>query len=79
MEEIKAGKLYMSFGDVHLYENHIKTAKSQLEKVPLLFSKLNIKNSYLLQNVNMLRLLKAEDFEIIGYESHEKLNYEMVA
>lgn len=77
--QITAGKLYMSFGDVHLYENHIETAKLQLLKTPFLFPKLKIKNMHLLQNINALQLLKAEDFEIINYNSNEKLNYEMVA
>lgn len=69
-----AGKLYMSFGDVHLYENHINIAKIQLERTPFLFPELKIKKEIL-----NLQDIKYDDFEIINYKSHDKLNFEMVA
>lgn len=70
----EAGKLYMSFGDVHLYENHVETAKKQIERTPYLFPELKIKN-----NITDINNISCENFEIIGYESHDKLNFDMVA
>jgi thymidylate synthase len=69
-----AGKLYMSFGDVHLYENHVEAAKMQLERTPFLFPELRIKKEIL-----NFQDIKSDDFEIINYKSHDKLNFEMVA
>jgi thymidylate synthase len=68
------GKLYMSFGDVHLYENHIKTAKSQMNRIPNAFPKLKINKT-----IYDLNDIESSIFEIVNYNSHDKLAYEMIA
>ncbi|ATZ80769.1 bifunctional dihydrofolate reductase/thymidylate synthase [Bodo saltans virus] len=68
------GKLYMSFGDVHLYENHVDTAKIQLQRAPYLFPTLKInKKIYDIDDID------SSIFEIINYTSHDKLVYDMIA
>jgi dihydrofolate reductase/thymidylate synthase len=68
------GKLYISVGDVHLYEQHIEVAKQQINRTPYLFPKLNIK-----KQIKNIEELSCEDFEIIGYKSHPKLTAIMIA
>lgn len=70
----KPGKLYISVGDVHLYEQHIEVAKEQINRVPYLFPKLKIK-----KQITKIEELSYEDFEIIGYKSHPKLAATMIA
>jgi thymidylate synthase len=68
------GKLYISFGDIHLYESHIEPIKNQLNNIPFLFPKLNIK-----KNITDIKNVSYEDFEIIDYVSYSKINMEMIA
>jgi len=72
--KLYAGKLYMSFGDVHLYESHIESAKIQLNNIPYMAPSIKIKKS--IENVNELT---HNDFEIQNYGSHDKINYDMIA
>jgi thymidylate synthase len=72
-EIFKPGKLYISVGDVHLYEQHI-VVKEQINRTPYLFPKLKIK-----KQIKNIEELVYEDFEIIGYKSHPKLSAVMIA
>lgn len=76
LKNLKPGKLYISFGDVHLYNEYTEIAKEQLKNIPFMFPKLNIKKQISLENINEIT---NNDFEIIGYNSHQKLNATMIA
>ncbi len=62
---LEPGEFVHTFGDAHLYNNHIKQAKLQLEREPkkLPIMKLN-------PNVKSLFDFKYEDFELIGYDPY---------
>jgi thymidylate synthase len=63
--DLKPGAFVHTFGDLHLYSNHLEQAKLQLsrEPRPLPAMKLN-------PEIENLRDFKFEDFELVGYEPH---------
>lgn len=63
------GDFVWSGGDVHLYSNHLEQAKLQLTREPLPLPKLVIK-----RKPDSIFDYKFEDFEIVGYQSHEKIS-----
>lgn len=62
---LKAGEFVHSFGDVHLYNNHLEQARLQLTRdfraLPLM--KIN-------PEVNDIFKFKFEDFELLNYDPH---------
>jgi thymidylate synthase len=62
---LKPGDFVHTFGDLHLYSNHVEQAKLQLtrEPRPLPQMKLN-------QAVKNIDKFKFEDFELVGYDPH---------
>lgn len=67
-------KLTLSLGDCHIYETHVDAVKTQLERTPFPFPKLNIKTK--ITDFNELRF---EDFELIDYKYHPPIKADMVA
>jgi thymidylate synthase len=69
---LKPGEFVHTFGDAHLYLNHLEQAKLQLtrEPYPLPRMKLNpaVKNIF---------EFKYEDFELINYQSHPHIKAEV--
>jgi thymidylate synthase len=65
---LEAGEFIHTFGDVHLYSNHIEQAKLQLSRqpFPLPVMKLN-------PEVKDLFDFKFEDFNLAGYQSHPSI------
>tara|TARA_B110000967_G_C18889209_1_gene566142 strand:+ start:690 stop:1568 length:879 start_codon:yes stop_codon:yes gene_type:complete len=62
-------------GNAHIYENHIETLKIQIEREPLPFPKINIKNCR--ENINDYTIDDIEWTE--PYKYHEKLKMDMSA
>jgi thymidylate synthase len=61
-------------GNCHLYEEHIEPMKDVLNRTPYEFPTVSIKN--IRENINDYQV---EDFEVIGYKSHEVIKMKMVA
>ena len=59
-------------GNAHIYDDHIETLKSQIERKPYQFPKINILNKH--DDINDYKL---QDIEITGYESHKSLQMNM--
>ena len=57
-------KLVMSFGDAHIYSNHIEAVKTQLKNTPYRFPKLSIE---LPEN----KIIEAKHIKLYDYKSHE--------
>jgi len=61
-------------GNCHIYEEHLESIKEQLEREPFEFPTLEIINKR--ENINDYIV---DDFQIIGYKSHEAIKMKMVA
>lgn len=61
-------ELIISYGDLHLYKNHIDQAKEQLSREPKNLPSLRFK-----QDIDDIFKFKFEDIELIGYEPHPSI------
>lgn len=70
--ELEVGEFIHSFGDLHIYENHVEQVKTQLCRTPFPLPTLNIHpmmkgaNPYLLSTM-------IYDFALVNYKHHPKL------
>lgn len=62
---LEVGEFVHTFGDVHIYSNHVEQIKEQLSRKERPFPTLQIKE--LKENISDYDL---EDFEIVGYDPH---------
>lgn len=69
------GKLYLTFGDAHIYENHIDAAKKQIERKPYYFPKLEF-NPKIPDNFFNLDI---DDFKLKDYNHQSPLKIKMIA
>jgi thymidylate synthase len=70
---LEARELVVSIGDAHLYENQIEAAKGQLRRKPFAFPKLILHGEQ-----KTIDDFKFEDFELVGYKSHEPIKVPVV-
>jgi len=63
--ELEPGEVVHSFGDLHLYANHLEQARLQLTRAPRAAPRLIIHR----RPASILEY-RYEDFEIVGYEPH---------
>ena len=69
---LKSGEFIHTFGDAHVYKNHVSALQEQLNREPKPFPKLQIK-----RRVANIEDFKFEDFEVLGYEPHGKISMDM--
>jgi thymidylate synthase len=62
---LKVGDFVHTFGDAHLYLNHLEQAQTQLAREPRELPKMIIN-----PEVKSIFDFKYEDFELIGYDPH---------
>lgn len=70
---LKPGEFIHTFGDVHIYSNHFKQVKKQLERTPKRFPKVKINPK--IKNIDKFKL---KDIKLIGYKSHPRIKAEIV-
>lgn len=63
--DLKPGTFVHTFGDLHLYSNHLEQAKLQLTRDPRLLPQMKINPA-----VKTIHEFKYEDFELVGYDPH---------
>lgn len=63
--DLEVGDFVHSFGDVHIYTNHIEQVKLQLTRDPKPLPQLKIN-----RNAKDIFSFQFEDFEIVNYEAH---------
>lgn len=72
-----AGKLIMSLGDTHIYEQHIEAVEQQLKRKPYPLPK--IKFNKKLKSLDDLNHFELSDISIFDYTSHGALKAPMIA
>lgn len=63
--DMEPGEFVHSFGDVHLYKNHVEQAELQLTRTPFALPQMKINSA-----VKDIFDFKFEDFELLNYECH---------
>ena len=66
--DLKPGDFVHSFGDVHLYNNHINQAQEQLQRIPKSLPQIKINSG-----VKDIFQFGFEDFEIINYNPYPSI------
>ena len=69
---LKAGEFVHSFGDVHLYNNHLEQARLQLTREPRPLPTMHIN-----PEVHDIFKFKFEDFELANYDPHPHIKAEV--
>jgi len=69
---LDAGDFVHTFGDLHLYNNHLEQARLQLTRQPYSLPKLKIN-----PKVNSIYDFKYDDFELVDYQSHSHIKAEV--
>lgn len=67
---LQPGRFIHTFGDIHLYQNHVEQAKLQLTRKPKELPTIKI-NNYLMSS------MKFEDIELIDYKCHSAIKAEI--
>ncbi len=70
--ELEVGDFVHTFGDAHLYSNHLDQAKLQISRSP--YKKPTMKIN---KNIKDIFDFKMEDFELSDYEAHPHIKGEM--
>jgi thymidylate synthase len=63
--DLKPGEFIHSFGDAHLYSNHLEQARLQLARAPRPLPVMRIN-----PEVKDIFSFRYDDFELVGYDPH---------
>jgi thymidylate synthase len=62
---LKPGEFIHTFGDLHLYDNHVEQAKLQLTREPRALPTMKLNPA-----VKDIHEFRYEDFQLAGYDPH---------
>ncbi|MDQ0245398.1 thymidylate synthase [Bacillus fengqiuensis] len=70
--DLEPGEFVHTFGDVHIYSNHVEQVKLQLTREPKELPQMKIN-----PEVKSIFDFKFEDFELVNYEAHPHIKGEV--
>lgn len=70
---LEVGEFIHTFGDLHIYSNHVEQVEELLSREPLELPKLEFVNAENLQGLEGLLDFKYENLNLVGYKSHKKI------
>ncbi len=70
---LEVGEFIHTFGDLHIYLNHLEQVEELLKRAPLPLPKLEFVDAENLQGLQGLLDFKYENLNLIGYQSHKKI------
>ncbi|HEX8248735.1 MAG TPA: thymidylate synthase [Pyrinomonadaceae bacterium] len=71
--DLQIGEFIHTFGDLHIYSNHLEQVEELLKREPLPLPKLELKNAENLKGLEGLLNFKYENLKLEGYQSHGKI------
>jgi thymidylate synthase len=70
---LEVGDFIHTFGDLHIYSNHLEQVNELLSREPLLLPKLEFVDAENLKGLEGLLNFKYENLNLVGYQSHGKI------
>lgn len=71
--DLEVGEFVHTFGDLHIYSNHVEQVEELLSREPLELPKLEFVNAENLKGLQGLLDFKYENLNLVGYKSHKKI------
>ena len=71
--DLQVGEFIHTFGDLHIYLNHLEQVEELLKREPLPLPKLEFANAENLKGLQGLLDFKYENLNLVGYQSHKKI------
>jgi thymidylate synthase len=71
--DLEVGEFIHTFGDLHIYSNHLEQVEELLKREPLPLPKLELKNAGNLKGLEGLLNFRYENLRLEGYQSHGKI------
>jgi len=71
--DLEVGDFIHTFGDLHIYLNHLEQVEELLKREPLPLPKLEFVNAENLKGLAGLLDFKYENLNLVGYQSHKKI------
>lgn len=71
--DLRVGEFIHTFGDLHIYSNHLEQVEELLKREPLELPKLEFVNAENLKGLDGLLNFKYENLNLTGYKSHAKI------
>ncbi|MEZ5426801.1 MAG: thymidylate synthase [Pyrinomonadaceae bacterium] len=71
--DLEPGEFVHTFGDLHIYSNHIEQVEELLSREPLPLPKLELTEAENLKGLEGLLNFKYENLNLIGYRSYKKI------
>jgi thymidylate synthase len=71
--DLEVGEFIHTFGDLHIYSNHLEQVEELLKREPLPLPKLEFNDAENLKGLEGLLNFKYENLKLEGYKSHGKI------